>query len=481
MKKINLGIALSLMGIAIIMGSCENELANISENSSNNQVAETESLELETNYGKFIESKIKLFDKTLDILESYGYGTSTISRSVANVSAEDYFDEIGKKLPKDLSSVTKKVSSNSRNATENSSETEITLQDELNEIASEYIQSLKDNLPDLTPLNNLDGIQIIDDSLYLENGMIVQINSPEGIALTEYLLAFIETGDKDLALEKIENDLSTLLSAYSDYEESRGVYFTNTGGILGYGARWNNGIIYYRWGDIYDSHKEALLKAMEDWEEKVNTKSKTYIKFEELEDTAWNNFCCVIGAKHVCTYKTGKLDENINGQTSALGQQNFMTLTLSDTLSGDSLYRTPRHELGHVFGMIHEHQRADRDNYIEVNKVDVTWEKFLSNMNTNFNLGTFPEYLGGLVWKTKTIKRGWFVLNINYLTWDSKKTQITSLIGDFDFESIMLYFGFKIKDSSNYKYGRFLKGAWKTYPTAGITLTDIETVRNMYK
>lgn len=176
MKKINLGIALSLMGIAIIMGSCKNELANISKSSSNNQVAETESLELETNYGKFIESKIKLFDKTLDILESYGYGTSTISRSVANISAEDYFDEIGKKLPKDLSSVTKKVSSNSRNATENSSKTEITLQDELNEIASEYIQSLKDNLPDLTPLNNLEGIQIIDDSLYLENGMIVPIN-----------------------------------------------------------------------------------------------------------------------------------------------------------------------------------------------------------------------------------------------------------------------------------------------------------------
>lgn len=37
MKKINLGIAVSLMGIAMIMGSCKNELANISENSSNNQ------------------------------------------------------------------------------------------------------------------------------------------------------------------------------------------------------------------------------------------------------------------------------------------------------------------------------------------------------------------------------------------------------------------------------------------------------------
>ncbi len=78
--------------------------------------------------------------------------------------------------------------------------------------------------------------------------------------------------------------------------------------------------------------------------------------------------------------------------------------------------------------------------------------------------------MGGLVWKTKTIKRGWFVLNINYLTWDSKKTQITSLIGDFDFESIMLYSGFKIKNTTRTtKYNK------------EISKTDIETVRNMYK
>ncbi len=214
-----LGLSLTLgFTFSLILLGCENELANISKNSSNNQVTETESLELETNYGKFIESKIKLLDKTLDVLDSYGYGISTVSRSVANISTEDYFDEIGKKLPKDLSSLSRKVSSNSGNATENPNETEISLQDELDKIASEYTQTLKDNLQDLTPLNNLEGIQVIDDSLHLENGIIVPINSTEGIALTEYLLAFIETGDQELALEKIENDLSILLSAYSDYE-----------------------------------------------------------------------------------------------------------------------------------------------------------------------------------------------------------------------------------------------------------------------
>lgn len=69
MKKV-LGLSL-VFGItfSFLFIGCKGELADISESSTNKQSVETESLALETNYGKFIESKIKLFDKTLNVLE----------------------------------------------------------------------------------------------------------------------------------------------------------------------------------------------------------------------------------------------------------------------------------------------------------------------------------------------------------------------------------------------------------------------------
>lgn len=98
---------------------------------------------------------------------------------------------------------------------------------------------------------------------------------------------------------------------------------------------------------------------------------------------------------------------------------------------GDYLFAA-KHELGHVMGLTHEHQRADRDTYV-----------FLTNPPTGIfaQLAKDPNYDK---YEEKTWVGGWrfkWVGPIPYWYWDStyKKVQFSVLEGPFDYHSIMLY------------------------------------------
>jgi hypothetical protein len=61
-------------------------------------------------------------------------------------------------------------------------------------------------------------------------------------------------------------------------------------------------------------------------------------------------------------------------------------------------YQVALHELGHVLGLQHKHQRADRDTYIDVN---AEWYEFI-------NYGTLPEITlssnhSRIVWNSKKV------------------------------------------------------------------------------
>ena len=69
------------------------------------------------------------------------------------------------------------------------------------------------------------------------------------------------------------------------------------------------------------------------------------------------------------------------------------------------------------------------------------------------------------------------------MAWDNKATHLTTLVGEFDFKSIMLYKGFEIKDTEmGKKYGRYDSNIhnYVTDYNKAISAQDIQAVQQMY-
>jgi hypothetical protein len=112
---------------------------------------------------------------------------------------------------------------------------------------------------------------------------------------------------------------------------------------------WPDGVVYYKFvGDEWETYKiekHRIKICMSDWER------ESCIKFIELEYPGDNDIYCriVLGTK--------------NSAKKGFIKNSFFQF---NKIRGAS-YGTIRHELGHVIGLIHEHQRPDRDKYIKIN------------------------------------------------------------------------------------------------------------------
>jgi hypothetical protein len=111
---------------------------------------------------------------------------------------------------------------------------------------------------------------------------------------------------------------------------------------------WPGGIIPYDVSKLSDDQKKQALKAMERW-----MQTGAHIKFvPRTSEIEYVNF-------------TGKTDAGNN--TSLVGYQKGQHAEINITAfwwrQGEWM---PAHELGHVLGFFHEHQRWDRDTYITV-------------------------------------------------------------------------------------------------------------------
>ncbi len=104
---------------------------------------------------------------------------------------------------------------------------------------------------------------------------------------------------------------------------------------------WARRTVVYVWGDIGAEEKGFAQQAMLDWT------AATGIRFRETDfgDTAWVKFNADEERCH-CPIGDSGGGEGICGINSNCGQSSL------------------RHELGHVIGLKHEHQRCDRDDVI---------------------------------------------------------------------------------------------------------------------
>lgn len=364
-------------------------------------------LDLQT---KAVEDGLSAISKYINIDET---------KTRALTSKEIELDDFILSLPDDYLRLTRKKTCSSRSL-EGCSE-DITLGEELDEIAEKFEQDLKKLIPNPMPALTLDYVQGTDTGLLIGSDMEIPYNSIDGIMTVNILNAIANGEDAASMVKEIENYVKS--NYYVEEKTSeRAVWEAQVG-------TWTNGVINYHWGDISDEHKSAVLTAMRGWESKTNRK----IQFNEYSDKDCDNFfvkICLLG--YVKIY-----DDDISSRgKSTIGYigGKFCKMRLrKDNLSGNYLKRTANHELGHVLGLKHEHQRYDRDKYIYVEDENNSNYKIIPRYDTNFRF------------ESKRIKIGCFKIRIWYPVWWESYHSYT--LGSFDFNSVMLYENLKVQEN----------------------------------
>lgn len=125
-------------------------------------------------------------------------------------------------------------------------------------------------------------------------------------------------------------------------------------------VEWEDGEIqYYLTGDFSNEDIENLAKGMEMWENECG------VRFTEVTPRPYAYEIIRLNEKNCWASSIGDSNDN----------NNMLFCDSSDSLSHIL------HELGHCIGLLHEHQRPDRDNYVAI-----LWEKILPEYESNFTI-----------------------------------------------------------------------------------------------
>lgn len=154
--------------------------------------------------------------------------------------------------------------------------------------------------------------------------------------------------------------------------------------------KWKSTINYRFDGNVNANYRTQLRKAMTTWEIAADHK----FKFVEIANKRKSRFLWAMGWSYHVYIKQKYIPGE--GGHSTLGRVPWAAITLSDPDE-----RTYLHELGHTLGLLHEHERYDRDNY-----VTIYWDNIRTGCKSQFYK------------KTKTIG---------------------ACYGEFDYKSIMMY------------------------------------------
>lgn len=107
----------------------------------------------------------------------------------------------------------------------------------------------------------------------------------------------------------------------------------------------------------------------------------------------------------------------------------------------------------------------DRDDYLDISA---------DKLKDSTNYGIIPKEVSTSWWGTKAIKIGRWTIKIPYLYWGTSTYSITK--GAFDFDSIMLYDGFPVKQNKQY----LNNGKPNTKRNYTLSYYDILMIKNQY-
>jgi hypothetical protein len=409
-----------------------------------------------------------IVEKTLSYCNPYYLQSIIKSGTVIDIeNFSDYFDANATKIVVDGSG----------------SEIEVSLADELILIQNESEQKIPAMLPNISLLEGQEGTCIQDGVMYLLDGSTIDMNTMQGILTLELLQAEL----RGESIDPVISDFDAVAEYYLKNNNDGGSYSYNSSRLndanfslyaIKNGTH-TNGNIYYLWDNsITSGHKTALTDAMRDW----TTKSSNKVRFIDKSNDIVHVVFSALGLARLRKMKTGALPSNVAGRATVGGGLGIGELILKPGLTDEPLYRTSRHELGHILGLMHEHQRWDRDNYVVMAPIYSFQNAIEYGMNYE-KINEFritPVYgfcFEWLIWKIKTwwgtIKISVPILRYKHLRDDTTRLAYGST--KFDCYSIMLYGNLEAKSTvANSVAGR-------TIANKEISAADAVLVRQLYQ
>ena len=432
---------------------------------------------LESSFSKTVWHMTNAIDMTVEAIDNY-IDISEIEGARSAKGGQIDLLALADYLPKDLTTLKRQVSKTGiqgRTALDTDSpEDTITLQDELTEIL-DYVNTTVEQIIPSLDFNDLPEDVFVDCGyIHLPGGGTVPQHSLEGIATVEVLNAAANGENIEAAAQRITAEIASFMEE-SAIGEGRGLFVNPV-------QRWSGGTVrYYINPNFRSNYKMAMRNAMNDWE----TASGGKVKFIEVDLNFYNNPLLTIvaatGFVPVVKISEKVLGKDIAGKAAPgvmpIGL-NYLYIDPSvpngerEDPNKQNAYSVSLHELGHVLGLQHEHQRADRDDYIRVTETDSNYKKIPEVVLTT---------ISGirLVWKSTKILfvTIWYpviVIDYNY----NNQFQKTS----FDFLSIMMYSGLEIKHSSykNAAYGDKYGTIWRTKYTSCLSDSDKAFIKKLY-
>jgi hypothetical protein len=211
--------------------------------------------------------------------------------------------------------------------------------------------------------------------------------------------------------------------------------------------KWpNHKIIYFFSGNV-TSEEKAFFRT-----EINKIKTGTGMRFEEVDNSSWNVFWHGLGLSPYL--RIGKKELQFDGYAT-IGKvgRSYLYMNVDYVMNANVFH----HEMGHVFGLLHEHQRYDRDLYIMLK----------------------PGFSGS---QYDTIRQK---NKYTFLFWSWKKTNSRNFETPYDYNSVMHYetwkFTLKNGNTKYWKGNTRNRTFWGTQ-NGGTYYTpwDIYTIRSLY-
>ena len=161
-------------------------------------------------------------------------------------------------------------------------------------------------------------------------------------------------------------------------------------------------------------------------------KSKTGMRFQEVANTPWVRFWHTLGMSNDLKISIRSLRSAGGIATVGKVGSSYLTLDRGHRRNKDTF----THEMGHVFGLLHEHQRYDRNSYVTasrrgsqynpISRRNCYWFLFWRWCKTNSTTYSTPydyhsimHYRASLGFTARSTGRQWVANNNNTFTdWD---------------------------------------------------------------